>query len=85
MQCAASSRHRIGLNRGFSADPSLRQLGKRPVQHADHVGALVVQIPSGQGANAETQYAGSGPGSAHTASSNAVSQYDVACYQLSDR
>jgi hypothetical protein len=38
---------------------------------------------SGGFANAELQYAGSGPGSAHASSSNAVSQYDVACFQVS--
>ena len=38
---------------------------------------------SGGFANAETQYAGNGPGSAHANSTHAVSQYDVACYQLS--
>jgi hypothetical protein len=41
---------------------------------------------SGGFANAETQYAGSGSGSVdHAGSSQAVSQYDVACYQLSQR
>ncbi len=39
---------------------------------------------SGGFANAETHYAGNGSGSAHANSSKAVSQYDVACYQLSN-
>ena len=34
-------------------------------------------------ANAEQHYAGSGPGSAHAHSTHAVSQYDVACFQVS--
>lgn len=34
-------------------------------------------------ANAQTNYAGSGESANHANSSNAVSQYDVACYQLS--
>jgi len=34
-------------------------------------------------AHAETVYAGSGPGSLHANSGNAVSQYDVACFQVS--
>jgi len=33
-------------------------------------------------AHAETVYAGSGPSASHANSPNAVSQYDVACYQL---
>jgi hypothetical protein len=32
---------------------------------------------------AGTMYAGNGPGSAHAGSTAAVSQYDVACHQLS--
>ncbi|MGZ6642679.1 MAG: hypothetical protein ACXVFT_12690 [Solirubrobacteraceae bacterium] len=36
---------------------------------------------SGGFANATDLYAGSGPGSAQAASGNAVSQYDVACFQ----
>lgn len=41
---------------------------------------------SGGFANAETHYAGSGSGSVnHAGSSHAVSQYDVACYQLSQK
>src|SRR5437867_6054456 len=40
---------------------------------------------SGGFAIAETMYAGSGPGSVnHAGSDNAVAQYDVACYQLSN-
>jgi hypothetical protein len=35
-------------------------------------------------ANAEEHYAGEGPGSANAHSEHAVSQYDVACYQLSN-
>jgi hypothetical protein len=39
---------------------------------------------SSQGfANAELNYAGNGAGSLHANSANAVSQYDVACYQVS--
>ena len=38
---------------------------------------------SGGFANAELQYAGNGPGSAHANSDHAVSQYDVACFQVS--
>ena len=38
---------------------------------------------SGGFAVAESLYAGSGPGSAHARSGNAVSQYDVACFQVS--
>jgi hypothetical protein len=34
-------------------------------------------------ANAEAHYAGEGPGSANANSPNAVSQYDVACFQVS--
>jgi hypothetical protein len=37
---------------------------------------------SGGFANAELNYAGSGWGSSHANSGNAVSQYDVACYQI---
>lgn len=37
---------------------------------------------SGGFANAELNYAGSGPGSSHANSGSAVSQYDVACYQI---
>jgi hypothetical protein len=37
---------------------------------------------TGSGGKAGTLYAGSGPGSAHAASGNAVSQYDVACLQV---
>jgi hypothetical protein len=33
-------------------------------------------------AHAETVYAGSGPSASHANSPHAVSQYDVACYQL---
>jgi len=40
---------------------------------------------SGGFATAELHYAGSGPGSAHANSGNAVSQYDVACFQVSQR
>ena len=44
-------------------------------------------VPNGFGtdgfANAESQYAGSGDPSMNAASTNAVSQYDVACYQIS--
>lgn len=36
-------------------------------------------------ANAEVHYAGNGPGSANARSGNAVSQYDVACLQVSQR
>lgn len=36
-------------------------------------------------ANAEAHYAGNGPGSAHAQSTHAVSQYDVACFQVSRR
>lgn len=36
-------------------------------------------------ANAQTRYAGSGPSASHTTNDHAVSQYDVACYQLSHR
>ena len=35
-------------------------------------------------ANAEEHYAGEGPGSAHANSDHAVSQYDVACYHLTN-
>jgi len=38
---------------------------------------------SGGFANAEQHYAGNGAGSLHANSSHAVSQYDVACFQVS--
>jgi hypothetical protein len=38
---------------------------------------------SGGFANADLHYAGNGPGSAHANSDHAVSQYDVACLQVS--
>ncbi len=35
--------------------------------------------------NAQSVYAGSGSGSSHAGSPTAVSQYDVACFQLSSK
>ncbi len=40
---------------------------------------------SGGFANAETHYAGNGAGSLHAGSDHAVSQYDVACYHLTNK
>lgn len=40
---------------------------------------------SGGFANAETHYAGNGPSAVHAQSSSAVSQYDVACFQVSQK
>jgi hypothetical protein len=40
---------------------------------------------SGGFANAETRYAGNGRSADHANSDNAVSQYDVACFQVSQR
>ncbi|HEU4760072.1 MAG TPA: hypothetical protein VFT91_08855 [Dehalococcoidia bacterium] len=44
--------------------------------------ALPAGFETGGFAHAETVYAGSGASASHAASDAAVSQYDVACYQL---
>jgi hypothetical protein len=42
-------------------------------------------IGTGSGGKAGMVYAGSGPGSAHANSPNAVSQYDIACYHVTNQ
>jgi hypothetical protein len=42
-------------------------------------------LDSGGFANAEERYAGNGPSASHANSDHAVSQYDVACFQASQR
>jgi hypothetical protein len=55
----------------------------RPNQSCEEQPSGPPGFDSGGFANAEPHYAGSGPGSAHANSGNAVSQYDVACFQVS--
>ena len=56
----------------------------QPNQSCEEQSAKPPGFLSGGFANAETQYAGSGSGSVnHAGSSHAVSQYDVACFQVS--
>ncbi|MGZ6694848.1 MAG: hypothetical protein ACXVFL_04305 [Solirubrobacteraceae bacterium] len=55
--------------------------GGQPNQDCEALGVAPKGFSSGGFANAKDLYAGSGPGSAHAVSGNAVSQYDVACFQ----
>ena len=55
----------------------------QPNQSCEDQSSAPPGFSSGGFANAETHYAGEGPGSANANSPNAVSQYDVACFQVS--
>jgi hypothetical protein len=58
----------------------------QPNQSCEDQPAQPPGFGTGGFANAQDMYAGSGPGSTtHNASANAVSQYDVACLQVSSR
>ena len=55
----------------------------QPNQSCEEQPSAPSGFSSGGFANAEDHYAGNGDGSLNAASGNAVSQYDVACYQVS--
>ena len=65
-----------GVNCGTATGPNL------PGHASSSPGAPFNEpapIGTGSGGTAGGMYAGSGPGSAHAVSGNAVSQYDIAC------
>ena len=55
----------------------------QPNQSCEEQPSAPPGFASGGFANAEEHYAGEGLGSAHANNPNAVSQYDVACFQFS--
>jgi hypothetical protein len=57
----------------------------QPNQSAEDQPSEPAGFTTGGFANAEEHYAGEGPGSAHANSPHAVSQYDVAAYQVSHK
>ena len=57
----------------------------QPSQSCEEQSAKPPGFLTGGFANAEGHYAGNGASVDHAASTHAVSQYDVACYQLSQR
>jgi hypothetical protein len=67
---------------GFAANPDG---AGQPNQSCEEQPSGPPGFDSGGFANAELNYAGNGSGSAHANSGNAVSQYDVACFQVSQR
>ena len=67
---------------GFAANPAGTG---QPNQSCEEQPSGPAGFDSGGFENAELHYAGEGPGSAHANSDNAVSQYDVACFQASQR
>ncbi len=59
-------------------------LAAQPNQSCEEQPMSPAGFATGGFVNAQGQYAGSGPGSVdHAGSGAAVSQYDVACYQIS--
>jgi hypothetical protein len=58
-------------------------LAGQPNQSCEEQPLAPAGFSTGGFATAEAVYAGSGSGSLHANSANAVSQYDVACYELS--
>ena len=71
----------LGIPAGALAAPTG---GGQPNQSCEDQPIGPPGFDSGGFANAEQNYAGNGPGSAnHAGSDKAVSQYDVACFQLS--
>jgi hypothetical protein len=67
---------------GFAAHPAGTG---QPNQSCEEQPSGPPGFESGGFANADLHYAGNGPGSAHANSDHAVSQYDVACFQVSQR
>jgi len=65
---------------GFAANPSGTG---QPNQSCEEQSSAPAGFSSGGFANAEAHYAGNGTGSQNANSGNAVSQYDVACFQVS--
>jgi len=55
----------------------------QPNQSCEEQSAAPPGFSSGGFANAEDHYAGNGPSAQHANSDKAVSQYDVACFQVS--
>ena len=55
----------------------------QPNASCEETSSAPLGFSSGGFANAEQHYAGNGAGSLHANSSHAVSQYDVACFQVS--
>jgi hypothetical protein len=57
----------------------------QPNQSCEDQPSTTPGFGTGGFANAEEHYAGEGPGSTNANSTSAVSQYDVACFQVSQR
>jgi hypothetical protein len=70
----AGSTPALAANPGTSGQPN---------QSCEEQTSAPPGFSSGGFANAETHYAGSGDNSLNANSDNAVSQYDVACFQVS--
>jgi hypothetical protein len=69
-----------GTTSAFAASPGTHG---QPNQSCEEQTSAPPGFDSGGFANAETHYAGNGDGSLHANSDQAVSQYDVACFQVS--
>lgn len=80
------TRRIIAIMRGAALAVSLAAgtaLAGQPNQSCEDQPLGPPGFSSGGFANADIRYAGNGGGSLHANSSNAASQYDVACYQVS--
>ena len=72
----------LAVSPGFAANPAT---GGQPNQSCEEQSSAPPGFDSGGFAKAELNYAGNGSGSANANNDSAVSQYDVACFQVSQR